>query len=89
MSSLLIILSQAINPARDFGPRLFSAIMYGREVFTAANYYCFVPLFAPVFGCVLGATVYDAVLYEGEGSAVRDAADAVNSDHHGPLRLLD
>lgn len=79
----------AINPARDFGPRLFSAIMYGREVFTAANYYCFVPLFAPIFGCLIGATVYDAVLYDGEGSIIADAADKASSDHHGPLRLLD
>ncbi|KKY13606.1 putative glycerol uptake facilitator [Diplodia seriata] len=79
----------AINPARDFGPRVFSAIMYGREVFTSDNYYFVVPLLAPVVGCLGGAVVYDAVLYEGEGSVVRDAADKVNSDHHGPLRLLD
>lgn len=63
--------------------------MYGREVFTAANYYCFVPLFAPIFGCLIGATVYDAVLYDGEGSIIADAADKASSDHHGPLRLLD
>ncbi|KAJ5420228.1 hypothetical protein N7465_002747 [Penicillium sp. CMV-2018d] len=75
----------AINPARDFGPRLFSAIVYGREVFTAANYYFVVPLFAPIVGCVLGAATYDAMLFEGEGSRVADALD--KAEDHGSLRL--
>ncbi|KAB8068675.1 glycerol uptake facilitator [Aspergillus leporis] len=76
----------AINPARDFGPRLFSAIIYGREVFTAANYYFVVPIFAPVVGCILGATVYDSFLYEGDGSRITDAFDKME-DRDGRLRL--
>ncbi|PYH48710.1 MIP aquaporin [Aspergillus saccharolyticus JOP 1030-1] len=76
----------AINPARDFGPRLFSAILYGREVFTAANYYFVVPLFAPVVGCFVGATVYDSLLYEGDGSRIADALDKME-DVDGELRL--
>ncbi|KAE8152820.1 aquaporin-like protein [Aspergillus avenaceus] len=76
----------AINPARDFGPRLFSAIIYGREVFTAANYYFVVPIFAPIAGCLVGATVYDSVLYEGDGSHIKDALDKVG-DRDGLLRL--
>ncbi|KAL2833173.1 putative glycerol uptake facilitator [Aspergillus pseudoustus] len=63
----------AINPARDFGPRLFSAFLYGREVFTAANYYFVVPLVAPIFGCLVGATAYDTLVYEGTGSRIADA----------------
>ncbi|KAL3457011.1 aquaporin-like protein [Aspergillus heterothallicus] len=63
----------AINPARDFGPRLFSAFLYGREVFTAANHYFMVPLFAPIVGCFLGAVVYDGFVFEGVGSRIADA----------------
>jgi aquaglyceroporin related protein len=78
---------QAINPARDFGPRLFSAIIYGSEVFTVRGYYCFVPLFVPIFGCLLGASVYNSMLFEGEGSAVTDVVDKLDSDRSGELRL--
>ncbi|KAJ5706558.1 hypothetical protein N7488_006359 [Penicillium malachiteum] len=77
----------ALNPARDFGPRLFSAILYGREVFTAANFYFFVPLLAPIAGCIIGATIYDAMLFEGDGSRVTDALD--KAEGQGSLRLVD
>ncbi|KAA8647768.1 uncharacterized protein ATNIH1004_006469 [Aspergillus tanneri] len=76
----------AINPARDFGPRLFSAIIYGREVFTAKNYYFVVPIFAPIFGCIMGATVYDSTLYEGDGSRVTNAVTKLEEED-GSLRL--
>ncbi|ODM20090.1 hypothetical protein SI65_05077 [Aspergillus cristatus] len=76
----------AINPARDFGPRLFSAIVYGREVFTSDNYYFIVPIIAPVIGCITGATVYDSLLYEGDGSRVTDAVNKVE-ERNGALRL--
>ncbi|KAL5358966.1 aquaporin-like protein [Aspergillus floccosus] len=75
----------AINPARDFGPRLFSAFVYGREVFSAANYYFVVPIFVPVVGCIVGATVYDSVLYEGDDSRVTCAVSSIGDD--GALRL--
>ena len=29
----------ALNPARDLGPRMFSAIVFGPQVFTAYGYY--------------------------------------------------
>ncbi|KAJ6103797.1 hypothetical protein N7486_004019 [Penicillium sp. IBT 16267x] len=75
----------ALNPARDFGPRVFSAILYGSEVFTADNYYFVVPLFAPILGCVIGAMTYDGILFEGEGSRIADALD--KAEAHGSLRL--
>ena len=50
----------AINPARDFGPRLFTALAgWGPGVFTAANSYFWVPIIAPCVGAVLGGTLYD------------------------------
>lgn len=30
--------SFAVNPARDFGPRLFTAMVYGKQVFTFRKY---------------------------------------------------
>jgi len=50
----------AINPARDFGPRLFTAMAgWGGEVFTAANSWWWVPIVAPIVGAVAGGFVYD------------------------------
>lgn len=53
----------AINPARDFGPRLFTAIAgWGFDVFRANNFYFWVPIVGPLIGGPLGATVYDALI---------------------------
>ena len=50
----------AINPARDFGPRLFTAVAgWGGEVFRAGNGWWWVPIVAPCLGGVIGGWVYD------------------------------
>jgi glycerol uptake facilitator-like aquaporin len=50
----------AINPARDFGPRLFTAVAgWGGGVFTAANNWWWVPIVAPCVGGVVGGWTYD------------------------------
>lgn len=50
----------AINPARDFGPRLFTAVAgWGTEVFRAGNTWWWVPIVAPPIGAVLGGWVYE------------------------------
>jgi MIP family channel proteins len=50
----------AINPARDFGPRLFTAVAgWGPEVFRAGQAWWWVPIVAPVVGAVLGGWIYD------------------------------
>ena len=50
----------AINPARDFGPRLFTAIAgWGADVFRAGNHWWWVPIVAPPIGAVLGGWLYD------------------------------
>jgi MIP family channel proteins len=51
----------AINPARDFGPRLFTFVGgWGAEVFRAGHGWWWVPVVAPCIGAVLGGWVYDA-----------------------------
>ena len=47
----------AINPARDFGPRLWIAIVSGGASF--ANNYWWIPIVACLLGGVVGALVYD------------------------------
>jgi len=50
----------AINPARDFGPRLFTFVAgWGSGVFTASNNWWWVPIVAPLVGGVVGAYAYD------------------------------
>lgn len=51
----------AINPARDFAPRLFTFVAgWGAEVFRAGNAWWWVPIVAPCVGGVIGGWVYDA-----------------------------
>jgi len=50
----------AINPARDLGPRLFTAVAgWGSEVFRAGNGWWWVPIVAPCVGGALGGWIYD------------------------------
>src|SRR5438552_15080865 len=52
----------AINPARDFGPRLWIAIVSGGASLSADNYYFWIPIVAPLLGGSVGALVYDFTL---------------------------
>ncbi|KAF2432727.1 aquaglyceroporin like protein [Tothia fuscella] len=57
----------AINLARDFGPRLMSFFLgYGHEVWSAGNYYFWIPMVAPFFGTAFGGFLYDVFIYTGE-----------------------
>uniref|UniRef100_A0A4W5KE50 Aquaporin 10b n=1 Tax=Hucho hucho TaxID=62062 RepID=A0A4W5KE50_9TELE len=48
-----------LNPARDLGPRLFTAVAgWGWEVFSTADYWWWVPVVGPMLGGVVGALVY-------------------------------
>jgi MIP family channel proteins len=50
----------AINPARDFGPRLFTAVGgWGPDVFRASNGWWWVPVAGPLIGGLVGGFVYD------------------------------
>jgi glycerol uptake facilitator protein len=50
----------AINPARDFGPRLFTVVAgFRNNGITDGNKVWWVPVVAPLVGGVIGAGVYD------------------------------
>jgi glycerol uptake facilitator protein len=49
----------AINPARDFGPRLWVALVSGGQSFAVNNYYFWLPIVAPLLGGVVGGYIYD------------------------------
>ncbi|TFK40870.1 aquaporin-like protein [Crucibulum laeve] len=60
----------AINPARDLGPRMLTAMVgYGKEVFTFRNHYwLWCPILGPILGTQAGTIFYDAFLFTGEES---------------------
>ncbi|KAE9353557.1 hypothetical protein PF008_g4939 [Phytophthora fragariae] len=53
----------AINPARDFGPRLMMLTAgWGSHVFSLNHYYFWVPIVGPTVGGALGGLVYVALV---------------------------
>lgn len=53
----------AVNPARDFGPRLFTAIAgWGSEVFTTGRHWWWVPIVSPLLGSIAGVFVYQLMI---------------------------
>jgi MIP family channel proteins len=53
----------AINPARDFGPRLMTFFAgWGGEVFTANQFYFWIPIVGPLIGGPLGALLYEGLI---------------------------
>jgi len=57
----------AINLARDFGPRLFTYMVgYGPHVWTAGDYYFWVPMLCPFIGGTFGGFLYDVIIFTGE-----------------------
>lgn len=50
----------AINPARDFGPRLFTAIAgFRNNGLTDGTHVWWIPVVAPMIGGLIGASLYD------------------------------
>src|SRR5471030_633768 len=72
----------ALNPARDFGPKVFAYFAgWGKVAFTGARDipYCLVPIFGPLIGASLGAVGYKALIgrhlpYEINAAAEKEAA---------------
>ncbi|XP_063688350.1 aquaporin-9-like [Bolinopsis microptera] len=47
-----------LNPARDLAPRVMTAILGYDHVFSAFDYYCWIPVICPIVGATLGAGTY-------------------------------
>lgn len=71
-ASLGVETAYAINPARDFGPRLLTAAAgYGSQVWNYRNqYWIWCPILGPIMGAQFAALVYDTFIYTGEDSAI-------------------
>ncbi|TFK52238.1 major intrinsic protein superfamily membrane channel protein [Heliocybe sulcata] len=67
----------AINPARDLGPRLLTAMVgYGSDVFTFRNqYWLWCPVIAPILGAQAGTLIYDGLIFKG-GESIVNKPDA-------------
>jgi glycerol uptake facilitator protein len=85
----------AINPARDFGPRMLAWFAgWGRVALPGIHNYVWVPIVGPLVGGVIGAIVYDvfihqvlvgrgapaAVELEAEGRTVREEAETTAAE---------
>ena len=53
----------AVNPARDFGPRMFTLIFgWGAKVFETGSYFFWIPIVAPMFGALFAVAIYEFVI---------------------------
>jgi aquaporin-3 len=48
----------AVNPIRDFGPRLFTLAIFGSKTFKTGGYFFFIPIVGPMIGSVFGTFLY-------------------------------
>ncbi|KAM5541371.1 hypothetical protein V8D89_004925 [Ganoderma adspersum] len=67
----------SINPARDLGPRLLTAMVgYGAPVFTfRRHYWLWCPVLAPIVGALVGTFLYDLFFYSGADSIFSELDD--------------
>ncbi|GLV59117.1 aquaporin [Dictyobacter sp. S3.2.2.5] len=66
----------AINPARDFGPRLWIALVDGGRSLTS---YTWIPIVAPLLGGVAGAYIYDFTIGKViEAKKLQQSGDAIS-----------
>lgn len=73
----------AINPARDFGPRVLASIAgWGTAPFTDDGGYWWVPITAPIIGGIIGIFIYDfgirsALIERGEEPLSHEKSEGV------------
>jgi glycerol uptake facilitator protein len=82
----------AINPTRDFGPRLWIAIVSGGASLSADNYYFWIPIVAPLVGGVVGGLIYDYTIHkvlEARGLLASGTAEVKGEAVREPLESAD
>ena len=57
-SSFGLNVGSPVNPARDFGSRLFALFILGGTAFSYHGYYFWIPLLAPFVGALVGTWLY-------------------------------
>jgi len=72
-----------INPARDLGPRILTAMVgYGKQVFTFRNqYWIWCPVMAPILGALTGTFLYDLLFFTGAESVLNKPNAAARDAH--------
>ena len=55
---LTVYLRGAINPARDFGPRIFLSMALGSEAFSLYESFWWIPVVGPLVGGAISSIVY-------------------------------
>ncbi|KAM8872795.1 aquaporin-3-like [Synchiropus picturatus] len=80
----------AVNPARDLGPRIFTALAgWGREVFTVNSYWFLVPICAPFLGALVGVIMYQLMIgYHLEGEELqKKTQEGTEEEEEGRLKM--
>ncbi|MHB1651451.1 MAG: MIP/aquaporin family protein [Desulfitobacteriaceae bacterium] len=82
----------AMNPARDFGPRLFAYLAGWRSALPGDNYF-WVPIFGPILGAGLGGLLYEKVLKPQSAGELfvsaesTSAQELLRTEHIGTAKL--
>jgi glycerol uptake facilitator protein len=73
----------AMNPARDFGPKLFVFVAgWGKVAFTGglSNPYFWVPILGPIVGALGGTMIYDKFILANLPNSVSEAVEEIAAD---------
>jgi glycerol uptake facilitator len=69
----------AINPARDFGPRIWALFAgWGAVAMPGVHGYFWIPIVGPIIGAIIGAVVYDLLIHDVLLARAEPAADVTS-----------